>query len=206
MKRSKPIIGLSGGIGSGKSAVAKAMESAGALVIDSDRHAQELLDDAQVCGQLAQWWGEGVLDPSGRIDRRRVAEIVFGRVSERERLEGLLHPLIARRREDMITRGLTDGCVRAIILDSPLLFERNLDQLCDVTVFVESDEMHRRERVRLQRGWDADELKRREQTQWPPERKRGLADYVIHNDGSLHELRQRSAALFEEVLKSFQCV
>lgn len=203
MRRSKPIIGLCGGIGSGKSLVADAMRSAGALVVDSDRLSREILERSEVRETIASWWGRDVLHADGRVNRRRLADIVFADDAAKRQLEGLIHPLIARERAHMISRGLTDKAVKAIILDSPLLFESNLDQLCDTIVFVESDEKQRLERVRQSRGWDADELRRRERSQWPLEKKRAQAQVVLRNDDTPEELRRRSVQALEDVTKRF---
>lgn len=203
MRRSKPIIGLCGGIGSGKSLAADAMRSAGALVVDSDRLSREILERPEVRETIASWWGRDVLHADGRVNRRRLADIVFADDAAKRRLEGLIHPLIARERAHMISRGLTDKAVKAIILDSPLLFESNLDQLCDAIVFVESDEKQRLERVRQSRGWDADELRRRERSQWPLEKKRAQAQVVLRNDDTPEELRRRSVQALEDVTKRF---
>lgn len=203
MRRSKPIIGLAGGVGSGKSEAAAAMARRGALVIESDRLNREVLAQPEVCEQLRRWWGPEVIGPDGRPDRRRIAEIVFRDAGERRRLESLVHPLIAARREDMISRGLADDAVRAIILDSPLLFESRLDRICDFIVFVESGESQRLERVRRTRGWDAEEWARRERPQWPLERKRRLASHVLSNDTTLEEFREAAGRLLERILERF---
>ncbi len=200
MSRSKPIIGLCGGIGSGKSSVAHEFERLGALVIDSDRLNHAVLATPEVAAELRSWWGDEVIGPDGRPNRAALAARVFSDASARGRLERLVHPLIAARRAAMILRGAKDPAVRAIILDSPLLFESNLDRLCDWTVFVEASESRRLERLRSTRGWDERELRRREQTQLPPAEKRARCDYVIDNEGSCEELRPQVVRVFENIV------
>ncbi|MBW7904195.1 MAG: dephospho-CoA kinase [Phycisphaerae bacterium] len=199
MGRRKPIIGLSGGIGSGKSSVAAMFAEMGALVIGSDALNHDILRQDKVLETLARWWGADVVQPDGQPNRTRIAEIVFGDAEQKRRLESLTYPLIAAAREDMISRGNLDPAVTAIVIDSPLLFECNLDRQCDKTVFVEANEELRLERLRARRGWDAGELRRRESWQLPLSEKRARADFVIVNEGPLERLRPQVAAILEQI-------
>lgn len=188
----KPIIGVAGGIGSGKSTVARQMARMGGVVIEADAAAREALQRAEVRDRLVEWWGPQLLDEQGRVDRRRVADCVFGDPARRERLERLLHPIVAEQREQQIAEAEADPGVAFIVLDAPLLFEVGLDKRCDEVVFVDADRSRRLERVARQRGWSAEELDRREKNQMSLDRKRQLADNVIVNDVS-------EAACFEQV-------
>lgn len=200
MSRRKPIIGLCGGIGAGKSTVAAELARLGCLVIDSDALNDEVLREPEVVRTLRGWWGPQVVRPDGTLDRQAVARIVFDDREQRRRLESLVHPLIARRRENMIARGIKDPAVKAIVLDSPLLLECQLDRLCDRVVYVEADRKQRLERLSRTRGWDLEELARREACQMPLSEKRRRADYVIRNDADRRELRQRVATVLEHIL------
>lgn len=177
------VIGLAGGIGAGKSEVARHLKALGCVVIDSDQEAKAALDRDDVRRELVRWWGEGVLGDDGRIDRKRVAEIIFGDASERQRLEGLVHPIVRSRRAEVVERAAGAGA-RAAVIDAPLLFEAGVDAECDVVAWVEAPRAVRLERVSRTRGWDEAELERRERAQWPLERKRALCRYEILNDGS----------------------
>ena len=196
----KPIIGVCGGIGSGKSSVARIFRELGCVVIDSDELNHQVLSRPEVRTRLVSWWGSEVLTPSGALDRSRVARIIFADSGEKARLETLVHPLIAGLREAMISQGLTDPDVKAFILDSPLLFERNLDRLCDCVVFVDSSEPARMSRLEKHRGWDAAILRERERWQLPLEEKRKRSGYCIPNDGTLDELRTHVVRVFRIVL------
>jgi len=187
-KRTKPIIGLCGGIGSGKSSVARLFAEAGCVVIDSDALNREVLADPTIASKLRDWWGPRVLADDGSLNRRIVADVIFKDQDQRKRLESLTHPLIARRRTAKIAAGLHDPAVRAIILDSPLLFESNLDRQCDAVVFVATNEDRRLMRLQQSRGWDESELRRREHWQMPLARKQSRSDFTIRNEGSF-ELR-----------------
>src|SRR5688572_14114774 len=126
----KPIIGLAGGIGAGKSTVAALLQDLGAGLISSDRLNHEELDRPEVRDQLRCWWGETVFTPDGQINRDAIRNIVSRDAEARRRLEQLVHPRIARRREALIVQYNADPQIRAIVLDSPLLFEAGLADRC----------------------------------------------------------------------------
>lgn len=203
MGKRKPIIGIVGGIGAGKSAVAEAFSSLGCLVISSDEANRAILDRPGVAAQLRQWWGDGIIGADGRVSRRAVAEIVFTDPAERHRLESLTHPLIAAQRADMILAGLDDPAVVAIILDSPLLFESRLDTQCDRVVFVEASEARRFERLRRSRGWDEAEFRRREASQLPVDEKRRRSSDLVRNESSLDDLRDTVAAVLNQICTEY---
>lgn len=199
----KPVIGLCGGIGSGKSTVAELLAGLGGLVIDSDRLSHEVLARAEVLDQVAGWWGDEVRGPDGGPDRGAIGRIVFRDPGARKRLESLLYPLIDERRKAIILRGLRDPAVTAIILDSPLLLESNLDRFCDTVIFVEAPAEQRQQRVEQNRGWTPAELQRREQAQWPVDRKRLRAEFVVRNDGTPTELEASVSDCWHRILDKY---
>lgn len=178
--RAPPVIGLAGGIGAGKSAAAQAFARLGCAVIDSDKEAKAALDRPDVRDALRSWWGAGVIDPSGRVDRPAVAKIVFADPAQRARLERLIHPLIRRTREAAQKEALAANAP-AIIYDAPLLFEAGIDASCDAVVWVHCPRDERLRRVRASRGWDEAELARREASQWPEDDKRRRCGFEIDN-------------------------
>lgn len=200
MRLSKPIIGLCGGIGSGKSFVASEFERLGGLLIGSDRLNHEILRRPEIVREISGWWGSDLLDEDGQLRRDRLADIVFRDKERRERLESLLYPLIATAREAMIRVGIKNSAVKAIILDSPLLLESNLDRLCDVVVFVETERLERLRRVKTSRGWDAQKVQQREALQMPLAKKRARADMVIANNAPADEVRLQIAQVFDQIL------
>jgi dephospho-CoA kinase len=200
MGQTKPIIGLCGGVGAGKSVVAREFERLGGLVIDSDQLNHEVLRRPEVTQTLQEWWGDEILDATGVPDRGAIARMIFADAEQKRRLESLVHPLIAARREDMIIDGTADPMVRAIILDSPLLLESNLDRSCHAIVFVEASETQRLRRLRQTRGWDIQELRRRERWQLPIAEKRARSHYVIRNEGSIEQLCSQTKDVFERIL------
>lgn len=179
------LLGIAGGIGSGKSTVARAFASLGWVVVDSDQQAAAALARDDVKQTLVSWWGSSVLDERGAVDRKAVGRIVFADPAQRRRLEELIHPLIARGRRDAIAAATADAgrTPEGVVYDAPLLFEAGLDKECDAAVFVDAPREQRLERVRTSRGWDEAELDRREASQWPIERKKAACRFVVMNDG-----------------------
>lgn len=204
MGKSKPIIGLLGGIGSGKSSIARfiADEFSGAR-FDADALARALLDEPEVKRQIEQWWGGKVLDAWGAVDRRKLAAVIFADESSRRRLEGLIHPIVARGREAFIERCEADPGVKLIVLDVPLLAEVGLNERCDWLIFVKCDRATRLARVAASRGWDEAELARREKNQWPLDRKLDLADDVVDNSGSQAACLAQTREVVQQFLKKF---
>ncbi|MFG0326117.1 MAG: dephospho-CoA kinase [Phycisphaerales bacterium JB037] len=198
VRRARPVvIGMAGGIGAGKSAVAQELEKLGCVVLDSDEQAKRVLQEPGVRDELVSWWGKDILDEAGRVDRGKVAGIVFNDAEQRKRLEGLIHPRLKRDRATMIAEA---GEARAVVIDAPLLFEAGVDAECDAVLFVDSPREQRLARVIEHRGWDEAEFDRRERAQWSPERKRARSDEVIVNDGDRAELARRTREALQRVL------
>lgn len=200
MQGRKPIIGLCGGIGAGKSRVAAEFAARGCLVIDSDRLNHEVLARPEVLGQLRAWWGDVVVATDGGPDRQRIAEIVFADAGKRRRLEQLVYPLIAQRRADMITRVQDNSAISAIVLDSPLLLESNLDRECDWIVFVAASAARRQQRLRDGRGWGVAEIRRRQRWQRSTAEKQARADFIVNNDGPPEALGSQIQGILQTIL------
>jgi len=197
MKRPR-ILGISGGIASGKSQVTRILESHGAKIIHADRIGHDVLQLPHVQIALTELFGNSILtthDPANlsppSIDRKQLAKLVFGNsdqaTSRRKQLEALTHPLIRQRIREEIDAAVAESIVDWIVLDIPLLHESSWDKSCDVVWFIDADDSIRLERA-LQRGWSESEFRLREASQWPVERKRANANLVILNSGSLDSL------------------
>ncbi|HNB60423.1 MAG TPA: dephospho-CoA kinase [Phycisphaerales bacterium] len=193
------VIGLAGGIASGKSHVARLLGEFGCLVLDSDRLAKDVLKREAVRDELVSWWGKGILTEDGRVDRAKVAEIVFKSAPERLRLEALVHPLVKRSRAEMVEAARDYGC-RAAVIDAPLLFEAGVEKECDAVVFVDTPREERLERVKSKRGWSEEELDRRERAQMPLEEKRSRSGYVVNGSSRNEHLGAEVKRILEEVL------
>lgn len=197
--REPVVIGVAGGIASGKSAASECFAELGCIVIDSDKEARALLHRDDIKRELVSWWGAGILDADGEVDRSAVAKIVFSDETERKRLEGLTHPLLRTNRERVKAMAHERGAP-GVVLDAPLLFEAGLDKECDAIVFVDTPREVRLARVREKRGWDEAELDRREKSQWPLEQKRSRSDYVVRNDQGKASLREAIARILDDIL------
>lgn len=199
---SRPLIlGLAGGIGAGKSEVARLLAERGALVTDSDQEAKAALDRPEVRGELVRWWGPEILNTEGRVDRKAVARIIFADAAQRLRLEALVHPLVKATRAQLVDRAKGQG-VRLVVIDAPLLFEAGLDAECDAVLFVDAPREQRLARVQATRGWDEAELDRREKAQIPLDEKRRRSDEVILNTGDVGALRQGVAAFHDRLMSA----
>jgi len=194
------VVGLAGGIGSGKSTVARILTELGAAVIDSDQLSREEINAPDVLATLKQWWGDDIVKADGSVDRARIAQIVFHDPAQRHRLEALIHPRIAVRRKDRQAALQQQAGVRMIVLDSPLLYEADLDLQCDVVVFVDADLERRQARSEKARNWSPGELLRREKSQQPLDMKRARADYIVDNNSSLSDLRDQVQDIFDRIV------
>ena len=191
------VLGLVGGIGAGKSAVAAILGQLGCLVVDADRDARAAIDRPDIQGQLVRWWGPSILNADGKVNRKAVAAIVFDDPTQRTRLESVLHPVIKAFRGEVIDRARSQG-MRGVVIDAPLLFEAESDKECDAVIFVDTPLERRIEHVQG-RGWTAAELERRERAQMPLAEKRSRCQATVVNDGSLESLAQRVKAVFEDL-------
>lgn len=191
------VVGLTGSIGAGKTTAAGMLREMGCVVVDSDAEAREALDRPEVRETVASWWGPGVLDASGKVDRRAVGAIVFERPEERARLERLVHPLVRKSRAAFIERAAAEGA-SVVVVDVPLLYEAGVDRECDAVVYVDAPREERLRRVAA-RGWTEAELARREAAQRPVAEKKGRADERVENAGTEEELRRALAAVLGRI-------
>lgn len=200
-KGNKPVIGLMGGIGSGKSLVARLFAAQGCAVIDADALARAAIDDPHVKQTIVQWWGSDVIAPDGKVNRKAIADIVFTDPAQLRRLEGITHPRVIAQRAAMREQYLRDDSVPAIVDDTPLLVEKNMQGECDVLVFVDVPLETRVARVQATRGWTRDELISREKMQTSLDIKRNLADYVVQNDADELVCETRVRRVLSQILQ-----
>jgi dephospho-CoA kinase len=192
------VIGLVGGVGSGKTTVARVLSDLGCVVVESDEIAREVLDQPDVQRELVQWWGDSILEKSGTICRQRIAEIVFRDSAERSRLESLTHPLIEARRKAIFDAA--PAACPALVIDAPLLIEAGLQEICDLTIMIDTPREVRVNRV-LSRQWTSRDLDSREAAQLPLDEKRSMADHVVRNTGDLEALRCEVETLFRGIIE-----
>lgn len=188
------IIGILGGVASGKSFIADYFRELGAGTLDGDRLGHEILRLAEVEEAARARWGDSIFDDEGHIDRGSLASIVFAgdedATAELAYLESLTHDRIGQRLQEEAEQMRASGEYPVVVLDAPVLIKAGWDQFCDQIVFVETEEGVRQERAQA-RGWDADELARREAAQTPLSTKRERSSTIIDNSGSPEATREQ---------------
>lgn len=196
-----PVVGLLGGVGAGKSSVARrAAEHRSILVLDGDVVGHELLHDPTIRTSIRSRFGDHVFDANGAVDRRALGRVVFAEdaADELAALEAILHPRIREELRARIDRARRAGEVEAIVLDAALLLDAGWQDACNALVFVDTPYENRRRHVES-RGWDEAELRRREAAQLPLDEKRAAADHVIPNNDTLDAAAERFLAILDEL-------
>ena len=189
-------LGLSGGIGSGKSTVAKILSNLGAVVIDADFIAREVLEPNQAGFQRAiEVFGDSILDSDLRIDRKRLAELVFQNSDELAKLEAIVHPAVIAR-VAQIRNSLPESTV--VVYDTPLLFEKNLQGQFDKVLIVVTDSEHRKARL-IERGLELTDIEARIANQATDAQRRTVADFVIENNGSPEQLQDQVTKVWQQI-------
>lgn len=190
-KGDKLVVGLLGGIGSGKSQVAAAFARHGARIIAGDQLGQAALRDPDIRARVVSRWGDSILDENGAIERRRLAAIVFADPDERKALEAIVHPWIRQQIRIQVEEARKDGRVPLIVLDAAVMLEAGWNEFCDRLVFIETPRVVRLARVARQRGWGQKEVEQREEAQLPLTEKAVRADHVLDNSASLEHLNRQ---------------
>jgi dephospho-CoA kinase len=193
----KPVVGLIGGIGSGKSRVADQFAARGAQVVSGDALGHEALRQPPIRAKVAERWGPGVLDERGEIDRRKLGRLVFADAGQRRELEALVFPWIERRLQGEIALAQADPNVVLVLLDAAILLEAGWNRWCDWLVFVDAPREQRLRRLAEQRGWSEKEVESRERAQMPLTDKRARAGFVVDNSSS----PEAAARQVEELLR-----
>lgn len=197
-KRLCPVIGLLGGIASGKTTVARMLARLGARVVDADAIGHAALAEPAVRQKVIERWGSEVVGPDGNVDRAALARKVFADPAALAALEAITHPAILAEMRRQVEAARRDGAP-AVVVDAPLLTEAGLAQECDVLAFVECPLETRLARA-AERGWHAEELLRRESLQRPLELKRATARVVIDGSASLETTFLQVQELWQETL------
>ncbi len=200
------MVGLIGGVGSGKSSVARrlqAISSRPVVVIDADQLGHQVLQFPAVKERILQRFGPTVFNSQGEISRSSLGHLVFGADASaqlaRRDLEAIVHPEIRKLAEQSIHELRQKQQVELIVLDAAILLEAGWNTVCNFVVFIDAPETDRIARVHVGRGWSALELAKREASQWPLPRKRAAADTVIDNSNSVDD----AAKQLEQVIQNF---
>lgn len=192
-------IGLTGGIATGKSTVAKLLRDEGLPVIDADSLAREVVaPDSDGLKAVVSAFGRDILCPDGSLDREKLGRLIFSSTDLRLKLEGILHPLIQERKNVERLRMEREGAAMAFY-DVPLLFEKNLEKDFDKTVLVFAPAEVQRARLRERDGLSEQQIESRMNSQLSIDEKLKRADYVIFNQGSMSDLKANVSAVLKDL-------
>jgi len=192
-------VGLTGGIGSGKSAVSAELASYGAMVIDADAIAREVVEPGTPgLSEVVEEFGDRVLAADGSLDRAALGEIVFADSDRLAALNAIVHPRVGERSGQLMEEALAAD-TKVVVYDVPLLVENGLGSLYDVVVVVDAPDETRVERVSVNRGMPREQVRARIRAQADRDTRLAAADLVVDNSGNRDELRGRVAELWREL-------
>ncbi len=184
MKQRIKVIGIAGGIASGKSTIAEMLESLGADIIDADKICHRLINTKDIACKITKRWGDHILDDHGKVKRHMLAEIVFSEREEVSALNSIIHPKAIKEIKSRVAKLQAEAATKAIVLDAALVVESNLIGICDIMLFVDTKKNRCKTRVHNSRKWPLDEITKREKFQGLLQQKREIADVVINNNHS----------------------
>lgn len=194
------LVALTGGIASGKTAVSDRLAALGAAVIDTDLVARELVEPGRpALEQIAETFGQQLIDENGGLDRRALRDIVFNDKQARQRLEGILHPRIEARVRELIDKSHDTAYILLVV---PLLIETGLFGDADHVVVVDTPESAQIERLSRRDGIDEQQARNMLKAQATREQRLARADHVIDNSGSLEQLMEQADGLHQKLLRS----
>ena len=197
--REIPVIGIVGGIGAGKSTVARELAALGCSLINADVIGYDVLNEPDVRQLARRRWGQRVFDAGGKVDRKALGEIVFDDPVELEALNGIMWPRIRRRIEERIEQVRRDVSIPAVVLDAAVLFEAGWDDLCSHVLFVAAPDEVRARRA-LERGWDQQAWRKREKLQFSLDSKAARCYGTVDSSSSVSHLRQKVQKVFRQII------
>lgn len=194
------LIGLTGNIASGKSAVSDMLAARGATIIDADVLARDaVMKGSPALDLIVERWGDGVLDKDGNLDRAALRHVVFDNQDDLDALNEIIHPEVRRRRLDQIAEARSRG-EKVVVSVIPLLFERHLADDFDSIILVDAPRSVRLDRIVRDRGIDEAEAMKMIASQMPSDLKRARADYVIENSGTLEDLEEEVNRVWDAIV------
>jgi len=197
----KPVIGILGGIGAGKSTTAAEFEKLGCGLIDADKIAHQLLDEPEIKQKVIEAFGSSILEKDNKIGRKKLADIVFADRGKLLQLNNIIHPAVLARAEQLIEQFNSRQDVKAIVLDMPLLVEVGWEKRCEKLIFIDCKAEKRAERSRKTHLFDENQLKIRENLQISLDKKQAIAENTIDNNSELSALKKQVAEIFSNIVE-----
>ena len=198
--KNNPVIGLTGGIACGKNTVAEMFQNFGAHVIDADAIVHHLLkNDRSVKQKVVAVFGRSVLDDKGEIDRRKLGGVVFGNPDYRHALEEIIHPPVMESMAAETRQKLSSGEYAAVVVNVPLLIEKDLTGMVDFVVLVYAHEDVQMQRL-AQRGLSQEEAQQRIRSQMPSSEKAQFADFIIYNNDPLSDTAKQTKQVWDTLI------
>lgn len=198
------LIGLTGGIATGKSTVASMLRELGAKIIDADELARQVVQPGQEAWQdIVSTFGAEILREDRTINREKLRKLVFQNETARQRLESITHPRIRALAEQRIQKLAAEGA-EVIVYEAPLLFENQVHLWLRPVILVACDSETQKQRLQKRDGLNEKEIEQHLKAQMPLDQKRKLADFVIENNGDLENLRRQVREVWEKIVSSEQ--
>jgi dephospho-CoA kinase len=198
-------VGLTGGIGAGKSEVSRLLEEHGAVIVDADKIAREVVEPGTPgLAAVAEEFGDEVLAPDGSLDRPKLGAVVFADAERLAALNAIVHPLVGERSAELERQAAADSASAVIVHDVPLLTENGLAPLYDVVLVVDASPENQLDRLVRLRGMTEEDARARMAAQATREERLALADIVIGNDGTPEELATRVREVWDELCERAQ--
>jgi len=194
-------VGLTGGIGSGKSTASKFFEKLGAFILDADKEAKNLLEKNEIVQhEVISEFGTDIINATGKVDKNKLARVAFQDVDHQRRLNSVVHPYIYDLIDKTFDKVLSDGKYDVFIIDAAMIYESGYDIHLDYIIVITAQLKNRMERALARKTLTREEILKRIEFQWPEEEKVGMADFVIHNDGTEKELNDNIKSLIKKLI------
>ena len=193
-------VGLTGGIGSGKSTASRYLESLGAFVLDADEEAKKLImSNETVQHELISEFGTDIIDGTGRMNKNKLSRVAFQDEDHQQRLNSVVHPYIFNLIDKEFNRVFNDKKHGVFIVDAALIYETGFDAHLDYVIVVTAHLKNRMERALGRETLSREEILKRVDFQWPEEEKVNMADFVVHNDGAEAELQKNIESIIKKL-------
>ena len=194
-------VGLTGGIGTGKSTTSNFFKEIGAFVFEADTEAKNLLSANDVVQhELISEFGTDIINSSGEIDKKKLARVAFQDVDHQRRLNSVVHPYIYDLIDNSYDKVLSDGKHNVFIIDAAMIYESGYDIHLDYVIVITAQLKNRMERALARNTLTREEILKRMEFQWTEEEKVNMADFVIHNDGTKKELNNNIKSLMKKLI------